>query len=113
MAFAPLAVAGYGGFVVGAVVALAGMASVALATIGVLAFRERRTKPYCFVAAALVVLAVKAFVGGVTLAGLLGVRTHHIIEHGLDFLMAVMLITAIYAARRPTKFDSLTEGLLP
>ncbi|MFB6081756.1 MAG: hypothetical protein ABEJ67_02935 [Halanaeroarchaeum sp.] len=108
MAFPPLQTADIGGsFVVGGVIVLAGIASVTLAVVGVLAFRRRRTVSYCFVAAALVVLAVKALVGAMTLGGVIGLWSHHVIEHGLDFVMAIMLIAAIYAARRPT------DGSLP
>lgn len=78
---------------------LSGIASVGLAVVGVLAFRRRRSPSYLLVATALIVLAAKAFVGGLTVAGLLGLRLHHLLEHGLDFLTAMLLIGAIYAAR--------------
>ncbi|MFB6093388.1 MAG: hypothetical protein ABEJ77_00405 [Halanaeroarchaeum sp.] len=82
-----------------ALILLSGIASVALAVVGVMAFRRRRSPSYLLVATALIVLAVKAFVGGLTVAGLMEVRLHHLVEHGLDFLTALLLIGAIYAAR--------------
>jgi heme A synthase len=84
---------------VSTLVLLSGIVSVALAVVGILAFYRRRSPSYLLVAAALVVLAAKAFVGGLTVAGLLGLRLHHIVEHGLDLLMALLLIGAIYVAR--------------
>lgn len=100
MALPPLGDQSLGGTtVVAAIVFLSGVVSVALAAIGILAFRRRRSPSYLLVAAALVVLAAKAFVGGLTVAGVLELTPHHVIEHGLDLLMAVLLIGAIYAAR--------------
>jgi len=117
MPFPPFDTASFDGtFVVTAIIILSGIASVSLAVVAVLAFNRRRTPPYFFVASALVVLAAKAFVGGLTLAGVFELRTHHIIEHGLDFVMAIMLIGAVYVARSPhrcEKFEWFTEGLSP
>ncbi|MFW5919631.1 MAG: DUF7471 family protein [Halanaeroarchaeum sp.] len=84
---------------VSTLVLLSGIVSAVLAVVGILAFYRRRSPSYLLVAAALVVLAAKAFVGGLTVAGLLGLRTHHVVEHGLDLLMALLLIGAIYVAR--------------
>lgn len=117
MAFPPIDSTGLDGtFVVASMIFLSGIASVSLAVVAVLAFNRRRTPPYFFVASALVVLAAKAFVGGLTLAGMFELRTHHVIEHGLDFVMAVMLIGAVYVARSPhrcEKLDWFTEGSSP
>ncbi|UWG48224.1 putative membrane protein [Halanaeroarchaeum sp. HSR-CO] len=85
--------------VVATLVILSGIVSLALAIIGIQAFRRRPSLSYFLVAAALVVLALKAFIGGLTVVGLLDLGIHHVIEHGLDLLMAVLLIGAIYAAR--------------
>lgn len=86
-------------FVVSTLVILSGIASLALAIIGIQAFRRRRSLSYLLVAAALVVLAIKAFMGGLTVIGIVSLGAHHVIEHGLDLLMALLLIGAIYAAR--------------
>lgn len=100
MATFGLAVPSFGNpIVVSALILLSGIASVALAVIGILAFRRRRSLSYLLVATALVVFAAKAFVGGLTIAGVLGFGSHHAVEHALDLLMALLLIGAIYAAR--------------
>lgn len=100
MAALALAVPTFGDpFVVATLVVLSGIVSLALAIIGIQAFRRRRSLSYLLVAAALVVLAMKAFVGGLTVVGVVGLGPHHVIEHGLDLLMAMLLIAAIYAAR--------------
>ena len=100
MAFPPLDAPSVGSTaVVAAVVVLSGLVSVALATVGILAFRRRRSPAYLLIATALVVLALKAVVGGLTISGVLGIGPHHLIEHGLDLLMAILLIGAIYVAR--------------
>lgn len=86
-------------FVVSAVIVLSGITSAALALIAILAYRRRRSLSYLLVATALVVFALKALVGGLTVAGIVGLGFHHVVEHGLDFLVALLLIGAIYAAR--------------
>lgn len=113
MALSASVVAGLDGpLVVGGVVVLAAAASLLLAILGVLAFKRRRTVSYCFVAGALVILAGKALIGAAALAGVLSYSPHHIIEHGLDFVMAIFLILAIYTARSGAHAD-LSGRLFP
>lgn len=84
-----------------ALILLAGVASVVLALVGVMAFRRRRSPSYLLVATALVVLAMKALLGWMTIVGIVGVEPHYLIGHALDLLMALLLIAAIYVARSP------------
>ena len=78
---------------------LSTITSFALAAIGVLAFRRRGSLSYFLVAAALVVFALKALVGGLTVVGIVEIQLHDVIEHGLDLLMGLLLLGAIYVAR--------------
>lgn len=98
-------------FVVSVLVVLSVVTSAALALIAVLAFRRRPSLSYLLVAAALVLFAVKALVGGLTVAGLLGFDAHYAVEHGLDFLMALLLIGAIYAARSGHRCTPITRSI--
>lgn len=114
MALAPVGAASLGDpLAVSTLVLLSGIVSGALAVVGILAFYRRRSPSYLLVAAALVVLAAKAIVGGLTVVGVLGLRLHHIVEHGLDLLMALLLVGAIYVARsrhRCGMFPDLNDG---
>lgn len=78
---------------------LSAITSIVLASIGVLAFRRRGSLSYFLVAAALVVFALKALVGGLTVLGIVEIHLHDVIEHGLDLLMGLLLLGAIYVAR--------------
>lgn len=82
-------------------VVLSGVASGLLAAVGLMAFSRRRSAPYLLVALALVFLAGKAVVAMLSLAGVIGFEFHNLIEHGLDFLIATLLIIAIVEARNP------------
>lgn len=78
---------------------LGGLASAALAAIGASAYADRRSRSYLAVVLALFALSSKAVVGGLSIAGVFPYEYHHVIEHGLDFVAAMMLVAAIYGAR--------------
>jgi hypothetical protein len=73
--------------------------STVLVAVGTVAWQRRRSLPYLLVTLALGTLAVKGVVGFSVLADLLPMATHHTIEHGLDLLMAVLLVGAVVFAR--------------
>ena len=83
----------------GALLAAGVAVSSALVVGGVLAWRRRRSTPYLLVALALATLAVKGVVGATVLVGLFPTAAHHTVEHGLDLLMAVLLVGAVALAR--------------
>jgi heme A synthase len=76
-----------------------GIASVALAGLGIVAFSRRRSRSYLLVAIALVALALKAFLGGLWLFEVLPTVQHDLLEHGLDLAIAALLMGAVYYAR--------------
>ena len=82
-----------------AVLVLGGLASTALVVLGAIAFSYRRSRSYLLVTLALSALTVKATVGGLSTFGLMAIGQHHVLEHGLDFTIAVLLIAAVYDAR--------------
>ncbi|MFB6268021.1 MAG: hypothetical protein ABEI31_10205 [Halodesulfurarchaeum sp.] len=93
-----------------ALIALSGLASLALAVIGILALGRRRSLPYLLVAAALVLLVGRAIAGGLAIAGVIDVQFHNLLEHALDLLVATLLIVAIVLAR--TDHDCSLRSLL-
>ena len=80
-------------------IVLGGITSSALASVSVLAFSQRRSRPYLFISLALGMLAAKAFVGGLTVFDVVSAPTHHMVEHALDFATALCLVTAVVFAR--------------
>ena len=69
---------------------------------------RRRSRRYLLVSATLAALLSRSLVGLLTLRGLLSPGSHHFFEHGLDAVIAVLLLAAVYdsttttgAERRP------------
>jgi len=89
-----------------------GLASAALAGLGAVAFSRRRSRSYLLITLALVALGLKAFLGGLWMLQFVPITQHHLLEHGMDFAIAALLVAAIYDARTaPTKRGPDTEGL--
>jgi hypothetical protein len=97
----PVAHAQTAGLDVPLVVALAaaGVASALLTGAALIAFLRRRSRPYLLVALALATLLARSVVAGASVGGLLAGDVHHVLEHGLDVLMAGLVIAAVWYAR--------------
>lgn len=76
-----------------------GIASGLLAAIAFAAFVRRRSWAYFLVALALFVFLGRTVLAGLTLAAFVSPDSHHLLEHGLDFVTIVLLLGAIYTAR--------------
>jgi heme A synthase len=90
------------------VLTLAGIASVAIVGLALVAFAQRRSRSYLLITIALATLLVRTVIGGLAMSGVVQLELHHIIEHALDGVMAVSLIAAVYCGRtteRPTSED--------
>lgn len=82
----------------------------ALATVGtgvvfVLAlagYHRRRSTPYLLVVIAVAAIFARSIVGFGTLYGYVPMGTHHLLEHGFDFLIAVCVLAAVYLTGAPT-----------
>ena len=85
------------------VLIFAAVGSLAMLGIAVAALARRRSRSYLLVALALVTLAARTAVAGLTLLQLVSPLTHHLIEHGLDVIMAALVIAAVYYARTVTE----------
>ena len=79
---------------------LAGVASLVVVCLGAIALSQRRSLSYLLVFLALSVLFVRTAVAALTVVGILPGASHHVLEHGLDFVMAGLVIVAVYYARR-------------
>lgn len=85
------------------VLLLGGLASAALVALATFAFSRRRSRSYLLVTLALCALALKAVLGGLWVIQVLPTDQHHLLEHGMDSAIAVLLVGAIYYARTVSK----------
>ena len=74
---------------------------VAAVVIGVAlaALLQRRSMPYLLVTLAFGTLLARSAVGGWLMMGGMDAAVHHTVEHGLDAVMAGLVIAAVYTAR--------------
>ena len=79
------------------VVAVAGIGTGVLFFVSLLAYRRRRTQQYRLVCVAVGVLFARSVVGAGTVLGYVPMRVHHFLEHSLDFLIAAIVLYAVYA----------------
>lgn len=82
-----------------ALILLAGIGTAALFGLGLVAYQRRRSRSYGYVAVALGLLVARSIVGLGTLRGAVPMLVHHGIAHGIDLLVALLLLAAIYAQR--------------
>ncbi|MFA9415813.1 hypothetical protein [Natrinema sp. HArc-T2] len=79
-----------------AVIILAVLGTTALFIIGLVAYSRRRTARYVLITTVLGILVVRSVIGLGTVLGLTPMTVHHLMEHGFDFLIAVLLLYAVY-----------------
>ena len=79
-----------------AVILLAGVGTTVVFALSALAFYRRRSRRYLLVTLAVGALVVRSVVGLGTVMGTVPMPIHHLVEHSLDFLIAVLLLFAIY-----------------
>jgi len=80
-----------------AVIACAGIGTGALFLVSLVAYRRRRTRQYRLISAAVGVLVLRSLVGAGTVLGAVPMPVHHFVEHSFDFLIAAMILYAVYA----------------
>jgi hypothetical protein len=78
---------------------LAGIGTLVVFLLGVVAYRRRREFHYLLITLALGALVVRTGVGLATAYGLLPMTIHHLLSHSLDFLVAVLVLYAVYHTR--------------
>jgi hypothetical protein len=81
------------------VLAITAVASLTILGLGVVAFAQRRSRSYLLITMALGTLMGRTLVGGLAMDGTIAMEFHHLIEHTLDGVMAVLLLAAVYYAR--------------
>ncbi|WP_306052670.1 DUF7471 family protein [Natronococcus wangiae] len=79
-----------------AVIVLAAAGTTVLFCIGVVAYSRRQSTRYLLITVALSLLVARSLTGLATVFGLLPMTIHHLVEHGADFTIAVLILYAVY-----------------
>lgn len=78
------------------VIALAGFGTGALFVIGLVAYLRRRSRQYLLITVAIGALCVRSAIGAGTVLGVVPMTLHHFLEHGLDFLIAALVLYTVH-----------------
>jgi hypothetical protein len=81
-----------------AVLAVATAATATLFLVGLAAYRRRGTPSYLLLTLALGLLVARSLVGFGTALELVPMPVHHLVEHGSDVAIAVLVLYALYRA---------------
>ncbi|WP_178915127.1 hypothetical protein [Natronomonas gomsonensis] len=84
--------------ILGVLLAFGTVSAAGILGVGLAAFVQRRSWPYLLVALALAALFVRAVTGVGYMTGGLSLEAHHLLEHGLDIVMAALVIAAVLSA---------------
>ncbi|KAA9396231.1 hypothetical protein Har1130_16140 [Haloarcula sp. CBA1130] len=88
-----------------AVLGLATLGTLALFFVAAVSTRRRRSRPYVLLTAAIGLLVLRSVVGIGTVLGAVPMVVHHLTEHGFDFLIALLVLGAIYSVAPPSVPD--------
>ena len=88
-----------------AVLGLATLGTLALFVVAAVSTRRRRSRPYILLTVAIGLLVLRSVVGIGTVLGSVPMVVHHLTEHGFDFLIALLVLSAIYSVAPPSAPD--------
>ena len=92
-----------------AIIFLAGLGTGTLFFASLVAWSRRRTLKYSLITLAVGALFFRSIVGVGTVMGVVPMTIHHILEHSFDFLIAALILFAVYRSA-PTDSDfNITE----
>jgi len=100
VSFIPLTAEGWGvegSLALLAVVGVAGIGTGVLFLVSLVAYRRRRSGQYLLISVAVGALLARSLVGAGTVLGYVPMPVHHFLEHSLDFLIAALVLYAVYA----------------
>lgn len=88
-----------------AVIILAGLGTGILFIASLQAYRQRRSTKYLLITVAVGALLFRSVVGVGTVAGYTPMVVHHVVEHTFDFLIATLVLYAVYRSK-PTELET-------
>ena len=91
------------------VVVLAGVGTGILFLGSILACRTRPELRYILIMLAVGALFTRSLVGMATIYGVVPMNAHHVIEHSLDFLIAALVLYAVYRSK-PGAIQPAAQG---
>ena len=80
-----------------AVVVAAGLGTSLLFSVSLAAYRRRRRAQYRLISLAVGALLARSVVGAGTVLGVVPMPVHHLLAHSFDFLIAALVLYAVYA----------------
>lgn len=92
------------------VLGVASVGTAVLLALALMAFSERRSRPYLLIALAIAALFLRTVVAGMSMLQVLPTTSHHLFEHVLDVVVVVLIIVAIYYARSVERRIEPEEG---
>ncbi len=78
------------------VIILAVIGTTILFCCGIVAYLRRRSTRYLLITIVLGLLVGRSLVGLGTVFGVVPMTVHHLVEHGVDFTIAVLILYAVY-----------------
>lgn len=81
------------------VLAVSAVAAVVLCGLAVVAYRRRRSRAYLLVVFALATLVARPLIGALSATAVVDADLHHLLEHGLDAVVVLLVLGAVYYAR--------------
>jgi nucleoside permease NupC len=87
-------------WLLGVILLLAAVVTLPIAGIAARVYLQRRSTSYLLVALALFALVARIGIAAGTVLGVVPDALHHLVEHGLDVMIAALVVGATVAARR-------------
>lgn len=89
------------------VIIVAAAGTTVLFVLSIAVYWRRRSVPFLLVTLAIGLLVIRSIVGFGTVAGQVPMNAHHIIAHGIDFLIATLVLFAAYLTRSDPTNDAV------
>jgi len=89
------------------IIVLAALGTTVLFLSSLIAYWRRRSTRYLLITVVLGLLVGRSIVGLATVFGIVPMPIHHLVEHSLDFAIAVLILYAVYRSGA-TRTDSVT-----
>ncbi|OVE85522.1 DUF7471 family protein [Natronolimnobius baerhuensis] len=93
-----------------AIIILAVIGTTILFGCGLVAYSRRRSQRYLLITIVLGLLVARSVIGLGTVFGLVPMAFHHLMEHSVDFAIAVLILYAVYRSGASSSESVLESG---